>query len=212
MVHLLNRHLSEHMSRTLARQRRAPSAGKATVLPGRTPRWLDRDLPGSVFAPTALASLGGSFRSSHGNPTCIGKVLDPVCELPRAQRDCPLLEPSAKAIALDAYWERLADRSPVGHRASDVVYYLLFYEVVDDYVERRRAFREEHLGLARDAKERGELLLAGAFADPPDGAALVFRAEDDSVVREFVARDPYVREGLVKSWAIREWTVVVGDQ
>ncbi|HUE59600.1 MAG TPA: YciI-like protein [Acidimicrobiales bacterium] len=123
-----------------------------------------------------------------------------------------MLEPSAKAIALDAYWERLADRSPVGHRASDVVYYLLFYEVVDDYVERRRAFREEHLGLARDAKERGELLLAGAFADPPDGAALVFRAEDDSVVREFVARDPYVREGLVKSWAIREWTVVVGDQ
>jgi uncharacterized protein YciI len=92
------------------------------------------------------------------------------------------------------------------------VYYLLLYEVVDDYVERRRAFREEHLGLARDAKERGELVLAGAFADPPDGAALAFRCDDDSVVRDFVARDPYVREGLVKSWAIRQWTVVVGDQ
>ena len=42
------------------------------------------------------------------------------------------------------------------------MYFLLFYEVVDDYIERRRAFREEHLGLAQEAKERGELVLAGA--------------------------------------------------
>ena len=62
------------------------------------------------------------------------------------------------------------------------MYFLLFYEVVDDYIERRRAFREEHLGLAREAKERGELVLAGAYADPADGAALVFRAHNDSVV------------------------------
>ncbi len=93
-----------------------------------------------------------------------------------------------------------------------VVYYLLHYELVDDYMERRPAYREEHLGLAREAEERGELVLAGAYADPPDGAALVFRADDDSIVREFVAQDPYVREGLVKRWTIRQWTVVIGDQ
>jgi hypothetical protein len=40
----------------------------------------------------------------------------------------------------------------------------------------------------------------------------VFRADDDSVVRDFVAHDPYVREGLVKRWVIRQWTVVIGDQ
>ncbi|HAM02030.1 MAG TPA: hypothetical protein DCQ30_07345 [Acidimicrobiaceae bacterium] len=91
------------------------------------------------------------------------------------------------------------------------MYHLLLYEVVDDYVERRQAFREEHLGLAREAEARGELVLAGAYADPPDGAALVFRA-DESAVRDFVARDPYVREGLVKKWTIRQWTVVVGGQ
>lgn len=68
-----------------------------------------------------------------------------------------------------------------------VVYYLLFYELVDDYMERRPKFREEHLALARKANERGELVLAGAYADPPDGAALVFRADDDSAVRDFVA-------------------------
>jgi uncharacterized protein YciI len=92
------------------------------------------------------------------------------------------------------------------------VYYLLMYELVDDYTQRRPAFREEHLRLAREANERGELLLAGAYADPIDGAALVFRADHDSVVRDFVAQDPYVREGLVKQWAIRQWTVVVGEQ
>jgi uncharacterized protein YciI len=64
-----------------------------------------------------------------------------------------------------------------------VVYFLLIYELVDDYIERRPAFREEHLGLAREAKERGELILAGAYADPADGAALVFRADDDSVAK-----------------------------
>ena len=70
------------------------------------------------------------------------------------------------------------------------LYFLLFYELVDDYIERRQAFREEHLGLAREAKERDELVLAGAYADPADGATLVFRADDDSVVRAFVAHDP----------------------
>ncbi len=83
------------------------------------------------------------------------------------------------------------------------MYYLLLYEVVDDYMERRPAFREEHLNLARDVHERGELLLAGAYADPPDGAALVLRADSDAVVRDFVAHDPYVREDLVKQWSIR---------
>jgi uncharacterized protein YciI len=92
------------------------------------------------------------------------------------------------------------------------VYYLLLYELVDDYMDRRPAFREEHLRLARDLNERGALLLAGAYANPPDGAALVFRADDDSTVRDFVAHDPYVRERLVKQWTIRQWTVVIGEQ
>lgn len=92
------------------------------------------------------------------------------------------------------------------------MYYLLSYELVDDYLQRRPALRKEHLKLAREANERGELVLAGALADPPDQAVLIFRSEDDSVVRDFVAHDPYVREGLVNRWVIRLWTVVVGDE
>jgi uncharacterized protein YciI len=92
-------------------------------------------------------------------------------------------------------------------------YYALFYrEVVPDFLTQRGAYREEHLGLAREAHSRGELVLAGALADPPDGALLVFRGGDESAAQEFVRKDPYVRNGLVKRWEIRPWTVVVGNQ
>ncbi len=92
-------------------------------------------------------------------------------------------------------------------------YYALFYrEVVPDFISRRTAFRDEHLGLAREAHARGELVLAGALAEPPDGALLVFRGENPAFAEEFVSKDPYVLNGLVKRWEIRPWTVVVGNQ
>lgn len=92
-------------------------------------------------------------------------------------------------------------------------YYALFYrEVVPDFMARRAAHREEHLRLAREAHARGELVLAGALADPPDGALLIFRAADAKPAEEFVRQDPYIGNGLVKRWEIRPWTVVVGNQ
>jgi uncharacterized protein len=90
------------------------------------------------------------------------------------------------------------------------MYFILLYDVVDDYVERRAQFRELHLGLARAAYERGEIVMAGAYSDPVDGAALVFRGEDRSVAERFAENDPYVQNGLVTSWRVRGWTVVVG--
>ena len=92
------------------------------------------------------------------------------------------------------------------------MYYLLLYDVVDDFIERRAPFRDAHLKLVRDAHERGELLMAGAFADPVDGAALVFSAGDRSVAERFAQEDPYVKEGLVTVWRVRQWNVVVGGE
>ena len=91
-----------------------------------------------------------------------------------------------------------------------MAYWVLEYRVVDDYVERRSQFRSEHLDAARAAHERGELVLAGALADPPDRALLVWRGDDPSAAERFAATDPYVRNGLVTSWSVRPWTVVVG--
>ena len=91
-------------------------------------------------------------------------------------------------------------------------YYALLYEAADDYVAKRPVFREQHLRLAKAARERGELVLAGAFADPVDRALIVFRVDDKSKVEEFARKDPYVLNGLVKKWAVRPWTVVVGQE
>lgn len=88
-------------------------------------------------------------------------------------------------------------------------YHVLEYALVDDYLERRTALREEHLDLARQAHERGELLLAGALPDPFDRALLVWTAPRE-VVESFVEQDPYVKHGLVSGWTIRPWNVVVG--
>ena len=89
-------------------------------------------------------------------------------------------------------------------------WWLLFYDVVPDYLERRGQFREEHLKLAREANARGELVLAGAFAEPVDGSALVWHTADTGPIERFIASDPYVRNGLVTSHRIRPWTVVIG--
>lgn len=89
-------------------------------------------------------------------------------------------------------------------------HYLLFYDVVDRYVERRQAFRDVHLAHATRAVERDELVLGGALADPVDGAVLLFRADSPEVPAAFARQDPYVVNGLVTSWRVREWTTVIG--
>lgn len=89
-------------------------------------------------------------------------------------------------------------------------HYLLFYYLVPDYLERRPMFRSEHLRLAQSAVAHGELVLAGALADPADMAVLLFRGESPEVARRFATADPYVREGLVVRWEVREWVTVVG--
>src|SRR5262245_50092597 len=89
-------------------------------------------------------------------------------------------------------------------------YFALFYDVVEVFVSRRTAYREEHLRLVREAHRRGELLLAGALTDPADRALLVFRTAERSTVEEFARNDPYVTSGLVARWEVRSWAVVVG--
>ena len=90
------------------------------------------------------------------------------------------------------------------------MYYVLLYEVVEDYVNRRAPYREAHLKCANEAHRRGELIMAGAFADPVDGAMLVFKTTDPAVPKRFAQEDPYVTNGLVKNWQVRAWTVVIG--
>jgi uncharacterized protein YciI len=90
------------------------------------------------------------------------------------------------------------------------MHYLMFYEVADDYAEKRMPFRAAHIAYARKAVARGDLVLGGALGSPADGAVLVFRGSTPAVAEAFAAGDPYVVNGLVRKWRVREWTTVVG--
>jgi uncharacterized protein YciI len=90
------------------------------------------------------------------------------------------------------------------------MHFLLFYTYVPDILEKRPRFRGAHIEHARQSVARGELLLAGAFADPVDGAALFFSAPSKDLVEDFARHDPYVLGGLVTEWKVRSWTTVVG--
>ena len=90
-------------------------------------------------------------------------------------------------------------------------HFLLFYEGAPDYLERRPQYRGSHLQHAWAAAERGDLVVAGALADPVDGAVLMFSGKDRQVAEDFARADPYVVNGLVARWHVREWTTVVGE-
>ena len=89
-------------------------------------------------------------------------------------------------------------------------YFVLHYDVVDDFANKRMPFRPAHLKEVRDAHARGELVMAGALGEPA-GALLIFRGAAKSIAENFANADPYVKEGLVRSWKVRPWTVVVGQ-
>ncbi|KAJ9461141.1 hypothetical protein DIPPA_28922 [Diplonema papillatum] len=88
-------------------------------------------------------------------------------------------------------------------------YHVLFYKYVDDIVEKRAPHRAAHLEHATRSKSEGKVVMGGAFQPPTDGAMLIFKAEMKEI-EEFVAKDPYVANGLVTSWHIKPWTVVIG--
>lgn len=92
------------------------------------------------------------------------------------------------------------------------MYYILFYKTVENYIEKRVPFREEHLSLAQQAHQNGTLILGGALADPTDGAMLVFKGDSPNVAIDFASHDPYVKNGLITEWHVRAWNVVIGNE
>lgn len=90
-------------------------------------------------------------------------------------------------------------------------HFLLFYDVVADFADKRAELRTAHLTKVWASAGRGDLLLGGALANPLDGAVLLFQGETPAVAESFAKTDPYVVSGLVTGWKVREWTTVGGD-
>mmetsp|Transcript_26250 Transcript_26250/g.42515 ORF Transcript_26250/g.42515 Transcript_26250/m.42515 type:complete len:93 (-) Transcript_26250:906-1184(-) len=83
--------------------------------------------------------------------------------------------------------------------------------LADDYVEgileKRTPHRPQHLELAKSKHNEGVLLMAGAYGDAT-GACFVFDCDSEDTIKEFVNADPYVQNGLVPNFEIKEWTTV----
>jgi uncharacterized protein YciI len=89
------------------------------------------------------------------------------------------------------------------------LHHILFYDYVEDVLERRAPHREAHLALARAWKDEGRLVMAGLLGDPPIGGVFVFRVDDPATIDEYVAADSYVAAGIVTGWRVEPWNVVV---
>lgn len=87
---------------------------------------------------------------------------------------------------------------------------MLTYKYIPDIETKVTQYLDEHLKLAESYLSEGKLLLGGMFADPMDSGGAIFRTDDKADVEKFVNDDPYIQNGLVLQWAIREWNVVVG--
>jgi uncharacterized protein len=85
---------------------------------------------------------------------------------------------------------------------------VVFYESADDVGERAPLHMDEHVTWFTSFHERGELLMVGTFADPAkDGAMCILK--DRASAEAFAAGDPFVTNGVVKSYTIKEWKEIL---
>ncbi|MGH2859941.1 MAG: YciI family protein, partial [Solirubrobacteraceae bacterium] len=86
--------------------------------------------------------------------------------------------------------------------------HVLFYTYVDDMLERRAPYREQHLQRIEALRAAGQLIVAGAVGDPPSGAVLGFRGLTREEVEAWADTDPYVNAGLVTERSVEPWRLV----
>ena len=87
-------------------------------------------------------------------------------------------------------------------------HHILFYDYVEDILERRGPHRDAHLAAISSERAAGRIVMAGPLGDPPHGAAIVFRGVEPEAVEQFALADPYVQAGLVTARRVELWNVV----
>jgi uncharacterized protein len=82
--------------------------------------------------------------------------------------------------------------------------YVLFYKSADDVLSKAPAHFPAHSARLEEFRERGELLMVGTFSNPQEeGSMSVFASR--AAAEAFAADDPFVRNGVVRDWTVREW-------
>ncbi len=89
--------------------------------------------------------------------------------------------------------------------------YVLQYEYVENALEKRAPYREDHLAVFGKQVQNGNVVIGGAINHPPTGALTVFRNLTPNDIEQFVQQDPYVINGIVTKYTIKPYIAVTGD-
>lgn len=81
--------------------------------------------------------------------------------------------------------------------------YVLYYQSAPDVAEKAPAHGAAHRAHWKDFLANGTLLMIGPFANPREGAMGIFTTRE--AAESFANGDPFVLNGAVESWAVREW-------
>jgi uncharacterized protein YciI len=82
--------------------------------------------------------------------------------------------------------------------------YVLLYESADDVLAKAPAYFAAHSARGQSFHERGLLLAYGPFGNPQEeGSMAVFTSRQ--AAEEFAREDPFVVNGVVRHWQVREW-------
>jgi uncharacterized protein YciI len=101
-------------------------------------------------------------------------------------------------------------REEAGEGGELVQRYVVFYESADGVMSKAPPVYPRHLARLNEFHDRGDLLLVGTFGDPQaEGSMAVFGSRE--AAEEFVRDDPFVNEGVVKAWTLREWDEVASE-
>jgi uncharacterized protein YciI len=89
------------------------------------------------------------------------------------------------------------------------VKYVMFYDSADDVASKAPAQFPAHRARLDDFHARGTLLMVGTFGDPQnEGSMAVFTTRE--AAEEFAKGDPFVVNGVVRNWYVREWNEIFG--
>ena len=153
----------------------------------------------------AAGCRGPSRRPHHLRAGRCCRVADPRLHplLPRRDRTAHRSLPRREGRAPSAH---------AGGGGVSMKHFLLLYTYASDYLEKRAAVRQRISNSRALPSRADELQLGGAVPsdDPPFGL-LLFKAETAQVAEDFARADPYVSQGVVTSWRVREWITVVGE-
>ena len=87
--------------------------------------------------------------------------------------------------------------------------YVLFYESADDVGAKAPLHFPAHRARWEAFRTSGTLLLIGPFANPQEGSMAIFTTRE--AAEEFSRGDPFVLNGVVRDWSIREWNEAIAE-